>query len=204
MTGNRPLPEDKAAAETNEPADPFPHPQYRLYTGEYLGKVLGGNLPAWLLPTVVFLLSSVVSFSTGTSWGTMGIVMPLAVPLAVGTLGEAVTATEAAGDPVLLCTVGSVLAGSIFGDHCSPISDTTVLSSQASGCDHVAHVWTQMPYALLVAALSVVLGTLPASFGVSSWALLPLGVVLLAVVLLIAGRRVQEVQEPQENPSKSV
>jgi Na+/H+ antiporter NhaC len=134
----------------------------------------------------------------------MGIVMPLAVPLAVGTLGEAVTATEAAGDPVLLCTVGSVLAGSIFGDHCSPISDTTVLSSQASGCDHVAHVWTQMPYALLVAALSVVLGTLPASFGVSSWALLPLGVVLLAVVLLIAGRRVQEVQEPQENPSKSV
>jgi Na+/H+ antiporter NhaC len=178
------------------PGNPFPHPEYRLYTGEYLGELLAGNLPAWLLPTVVFLLSSTVSFSTGTSWGTMGIIMPLAIPLTVAALDTGGGVSPS--DPILICTVGSVLAGSIFGDHCSPISDTTVLSSQASGCDHMAHVWTQLPYALLVAGLSVVLGTLPASLGLPTWVLLPLGVLALIAVLLLAGKVVQE------NPSKPV
>ena len=91
--------------------------------------------------------------------------------------------------PLLTASVGSVLAGAIFGDHCSPISDTTVLSSQASGCNHVEHVRTQLPYALLVAAVSIVLGTLPTGFGISAWPLLATGLVALWILLRTLGRR---------------
>ena len=142
-----------------------------------------------LLPTVVFVISSVVAFSTGTSWGTMGIIMPIAIPTAfaalTATTGEAVDLNS----PIMLACVGSVLAGAIFGDHCSPISDTTVLSSQASGCHHLAHVWTQMPYALLVGGIAILCGTLPIGFGISVWWLLPAGMIVLVAALLVIGRR---------------
>ena len=92
-------------------------------------------------------------------------------------------------EPLLIATIGSVLAGAIFGDHCSPISDTTVLSAQASGCDTIAHVRTQLPYALAVGAVSILCGTLPVGFGASVWLLLPMGIVVLAVLLLVRGRR---------------
>ncbi|MEQ8787882.1 MAG: Na+/H+ antiporter NhaC family protein [Pirellulaceae bacterium] len=167
----------------------FPEAAHRMYTGEYMGTLLAGNLPAWVLPTVVFVLSSVVAFSTGTSWGTMGIIMPLAIPLVAGTLdtGGGVEAS----DPILLSSIGGVLAGAIFGDHCSPISDTTVLSSQASGCDHVAHVWTQMPYALTVGGLSIVCGTLPVGLGAPVWILLPVGTAALVLIVWVFGRGVE-------------
>jgi Na+/H+ antiporter NhaC len=90
---------------------------------------------------------------------------------------------------LMIASIGSVLAGAIFGDHCSPISDTTVLSSQASGCDHVSHVWTQFPYAMLVAIVAVTVGTIPVGFGLPVWPLLALGSVVLVVALLILGRR---------------
>ena len=144
-----------------------------------------------LLPTVVFVISSVVAFSTGTSWGTMGIIMPIAIPAAHAAMSAATSDPVDLNSPIMLGCVGSVLAGAIFGDHCSPISDTTVLSSQASGCDHLAHVWTQMPYAVLVGIVSIVCGTLPIGFGVSVWVLLPLGMLLLAVALQLIGRRVE-------------
>lgn len=83
-----------------------------------------------------------------------------------------------------------MLAGAIFGDHCSPISDTTVLSSNASGCSHLAHVWTQMPYALVVGAVSIVFGTLPIGFDVPWWICLPLGTVALVLIMLWFGRNV--------------
>ena len=89
----------------------------------------------------------------------------------------------------MIGSVGGVLAGAIFGDHCSPISDTTILSSQASGCDHVEHVRTQLPYALLVGAVSIVLGTLPVGFGVSPWLLLPTGTVMLIVAMFVLGKK---------------
>lgn len=189
-----------------ESTDPFEQRETRLYTGAYLSRIITGQGATsedstataagrlWLLPTIVFVLSSVVAFATGTSWGTMGIIMPMVIPL-FGALSLAAGPVEA-GDPVLLGTIGGVLAGAIFGDHCSPISDTTVLSSQSSGCDHVAHVWTQLPYALAVGGVSILCGTLPIGLGAPVWALLPLGVAAMVVVLLVFGRRPNEEDAP--------
>mgnify|MGYP002623553414 CR=1 FL=1 len=172
------------------PDESFSEQSYRLYTGEYLSASIGSELPAWLLPTLIFVLSAGVAFATGTSWGTMGIVMPMAIPLAVSVLQSGSVVVDP-GNPILLCTIGSVLAGAIFGDHCSPISDTTVLSSQASGCDHIAHVWTQLPYALVVGLITILFGTLPIGLGVNVWFLLPGGVVVMAIALLLLGKRVE-------------
>jgi Na+/H+ antiporter NhaC len=159
-----------------------------LNTGEFLGGLLMRTVGAEWMPTIVFLLSSFVAFATGTSWGTMGILMPLVVPVTYQILAQRGAVDP--HDPVLIASVGGVLAGAIFGDHCSPISDTTVLSSQASGCDHVAHVWTQLPYAVLVAFVSVSCGTLPVGFGASPWPMLLVGAGALVVLLLALGRRV--------------
>jgi Na+/H+ antiporter NhaC len=168
----------------------------RLYTGDFLaGKVHQmREQKGWItdhftsmMPTVVFLLAAVIAFSTGTSWGTMGIVLPMVIPLVYSQLNLDLGSVQAS-HPIFLGSIGGVLAGAIFGDHCSPISDTTVLSSQASGCDHAAHVRTQLPYALLVAFISVVCGTIPIGYGVSVWWLLPVGVILLLAILRIFGK----------------
>jgi Na+/H+ antiporter NhaC len=98
-------------------------------------------------------------------------------------------AAVAANDPILLSSIGGVLAGAVFGDHCSPISDTTVLSSQSSGCDHLEHVWTQMPYALLAGTISIAIGTIPIGFGVSVWVLLPIQIASLFVFMRLFGSR---------------
>jgi len=143
-----------------------------LGAAEYLVGTLGDSLPEGWLPALVFVLSATVSFSTGTSWGTMAIVMPLAIPLAVS-----VTGLQVGGGmpPVLVGTVGAVLAGAVFGDHCSPISDTTIVSSFSCECDVMAHVRTQLPYALAAGAIAVLLGYAPAGWGVPPIALLLLG-----------------------------
>ncbi|MEX0792156.1 MAG: Na+/H+ antiporter NhaC family protein [Pirellulaceae bacterium] len=133
-----------------------------LETGTYLAALVEASMPVWLLPTVTFALAGVIAFCTGTSWGTMGIVMPLAIPISVAAVGDP---TSEFGSAQLLAVVGGVLAGAIFGDHCSPISDTTILSSQACGCDHISHVRTQMPYALLGGAIAILCGTLPIGLG---------------------------------------
>jgi Na+/H+ antiporter NhaC len=159
-----------------------------LGAGEYLGSLLSAQIAPSLLPTLVFLIASVVAFSTGTSWGTMAILTPLVIQVAYQ-LVVSQGAGAGVNHPTFLAAVGSVLAGAIFGDHCSPISDTTILSSQASGCPHMAHVWTQLPYATVVAVVAIVAGTLPIGWGVNVWLLLPLGVLVLAAWLLIVGRR---------------
>lgn len=164
-----------------------------LGTGDYVGGLLEESVPLVLMPTLVFILASLVAFATGTSWGTMAILMPLVVPTVFKMLSAGSTAVSP-HDAILVGSVGSVLAGAIFGDHCSPISDTTVLSSQASGCNHVAHVWTQLPYALVCGIVAILSGTLPAGFGMSPWVALPLGVLMLLAVLLIFGRRVDACQ----------
>ncbi|MEX2357254.1 MAG: Na+/H+ antiporter NhaC family protein, partial [Pirellulaceae bacterium] len=133
-----------------------------LETDTYLAALVESNMPVWLLPTVTFVLAGVIAFCTGTSWGTMGIMMPLAIPITVAAVGDP---TSEFGSAQLLAVVGGVLAGAIFGDHCSPISDTTILSSQACGCDHISHVRTQMPYALLGGAIAILCGTLPIGLG---------------------------------------
>jgi Na+/H+ antiporter NhaC len=159
-----------------------------LGTANYLVALLGDAIPAGLLPTVVFVLAAVTAFATGTSWGTMGILMPLVVPLTWAILsGDG--GLDAASLPILYSTIASVLAGAAWGDHCSPISDTTIMSSIASGCDHIAHVRTQMPYALLVGAIAILSGTLPVGFGMPWWLSLLIGPAALWIALRILGRR---------------
>lgn len=153
----------------------------------YLVSLLGDRLPASWLPALVFLLASVISFSTGTSWGTMAIVMPLAIPLAVKVSGYQSGMTET---PILVGTVGAVLSGAVFGDHCSPISDTTLVSAFSSGCEVMAHVRTQLPYALTAAFIAMFLGYLPAGYGIGPWWLLGVGSLTCCLLVGYFGKKV--------------
>jgi Na+/H+ antiporter NhaC len=157
----------------------------------YLISILGDSLPAALVPAVVFVLAAITAFSTGTSWGTMGILLPLVLPLtwAVMTVNGV---ADASGMHIMYSAISCVLAGAVWGDHCSPISDTTVLSSIASGCDHIEHVRTQMPYALLVGFVAIGIGTIPAGYGVPPWVSLIVGGAILLSVLRFFGRRADE------------
>jgi len=114
-----------------------------LGTGTYVANLVGENIPTVFLAPLVFLVSAFIAFSVGSSWGTFAIMIPIAVPMAI-TLGLP--------PPLLL---GAAVSGAIFGDHASPISDTTVVASMASATDHIDHVRTQLPYALLAAAIAV-------------------------------------------------
>ncbi len=158
----------------------------------FLSSALSDRMPVQLLPVAVFIISAGISFATGTSWGTMGILFPLVVPLAVA-LGGGVDFAGGAHYTVLLGVISSVMAGSIFGDHCSPISDTTVLSSMASGCDHVDHVRTQLPYALLVAFVGMLVGDVPTAFGFPPWISLLVGAAVILLVVRLVGKKVVEV-----------
>src|SRR5690606_19523954 len=117
---------------------------------------------------LVFLVAAATSFATGTSWGTMAILFPVVVPLAVA-MGAGVGFDGGEHYTILLGAISSIMAGSIFGDHCSPISDTTVLSSMATSCDHIDHVRTQLPYAVLVAVVAMSVGDIATAFGLSTW-----------------------------------
>lgn len=128
-----------------------------LDTAGFLIRAVGGSIAATWIPGTVFVTAALVSFATGTSWGTMAILFPLVVPLA--------HQIAPGNETILLGTVSSVLAGSVWGDHCSPISDTTVLSSMAASCDHGDHVRTQLPYALFVGAVSLLCAELPVAAG---------------------------------------
>jgi Na+/H+ antiporter NhaC len=116
-----------------------------LKTGIYLASLASETIHPYFLAAIIFLLSSVISFSTGTSWGTFSIMIPIAVPMAVGM-----------DTNVVLC-IGAVMSGGIFGDHCSPISDTTIISSMAADCEVIEHVKTQLPYALISGSIAFLL-----------------------------------------------
>jgi Na+/H+ antiporter NhaC len=146
----------------------------QLGAAEYLAGLFGGVIaPAWI-PALVLVLAAAIAFSTGSSWGTMGILMPLALPL-VWTLGLELNLPAVALNTMVLTTVGAVLAGAVFGDHASPISDTTILSSLAAQCDHVEHVNTQLVYALVPLALSFVALLAVSLIGVPWWLVYVLG-----------------------------
>ncbi len=115
-----------------------------LGTAKYLASLMGNNISPAIIPLLVFLLSSLMAFATGTSWGTFSIMMPIALALG-GALGI---------PPALM--VGTVMSGGVFGDHASPISDTTIISSMAAGCHNMDHVNTQLPYALIAATFASV------------------------------------------------
>ena len=153
-----------------------------LGTAKYLVTLLSDTIPAFLLPSIIFILGAIISFATGTAYGTMGILMPLAIPL-----GYSVSSDMGY---VIVCT-SAVLTGAIFGDHCSPISDTTILSSMGAGCNHIEHVRTQMWYAIFVAIVTVVFGYIPAGFGVPVYIILPIAIVILIVLIRLIGKPVE-------------
>ncbi|MGB3160595.1 MAG: Na+/H+ antiporter NhaC family protein [Carnobacterium sp.] len=157
-----------------------------LGTAEFLVSLLSDSMPVFLLPTIIFILGAVTSFATGTSYGTMGILMPLAIPLA---------AALSTDPEFVIMTSGAVLTGAIFGDHCSPISDTTILSSMGSGVDHLDHVKTQLLYALVVGAISCLFGFIPVGLGVPVWIAMPVALLVTVGVVYFLGTRVDEVSE---------
>ncbi|MEX1258217.1 MAG: Na+/H+ antiporter NhaC family protein [Gemmatimonadota bacterium] len=160
-------------------------------TAPYLSQLLNERLPLALLPAIVFVTAAAISFATGTSWGTMAILLPVVIPLTVS-LGGGVDFDGGTHYSILLGAISSVLAGAIFGDHCSPISDTTVLSSMAAGCDHVDHVRTQLPYAVTVAAITVPLGDVATGYGLPNWVALAAGAFLLYALVRWLGTPVPE------------
>lgn len=161
-----------------------------LATGSFLVTTVGSSVSAHIFPAIVFGLAAVTAFSTGTSWGTMAILIPTIIPVAYQLDGATY------GISTMIC-LGAVLDGSIFGDHCSPISDTTIMSSASSSCDLMEHVKTQMPYAVLVAILAVLCGYIPATLGLPTWASV-LGASLLIIgIFRLFGRD----PEKEGNPS---
>jgi len=165
---------------------------HHLNTAGFFIELTSGYLSASWMPMLAFVLAGFVSFATGSSWSTMGILMPLFISLTYHLiLGSEEATFTLQIDPnhhLLLATIGAVLAGAIFGDHCSPISDTTIISSAAAGCDHLDHVSTQLPYALTVGIISLVFGYIPVGLGYSPVIMLPLGVLILYVIVQFYGR----------------
>jgi Na+/H+ antiporter NhaC len=152
-------------------------------TGSFLATMLSDVVSPLWFPIFVFVCGSVTSFATGTSWGTMAILIPTAIPVAFS------LDNGSYGLTTIIC-LGAVLDGAIFGDHCSPLSDTTILSSIASSCDPLHHVRTQLPYSLTVAGIALFCGYLPAALGVSSGIGIVGGTVLIILLFYgIAGFR---------------
>lgn len=114
-------------------------------TGKFLASLVEGKISGVFGPAIIFIIGAIMGFSTGTSWGTFAIMMPIGIQMAVSM------------DANIVLTIGAVVSGGIFGDHCSPLSDTTILSSMSAGTDLYSHFKTQTPYALLSGALSVIL-----------------------------------------------
>lgn len=165
-----------------------------LGTAAYLVSILQFAIPKFLLPSIIFILGSIIAFATGTAYGTMGILMPLAVPLAYAINPDV--------SFIVACTSG-VLTGAIFGDHCSPISDTTILSSTGAGCDHIEHVRTQIWYSLFVGTITIIFGYIPAGFGVSIWIILPVAITALVVITFMVSKKVT-VEDTENLSAKSI
>lgn len=160
-----------------------------MHTAEFISQaMLSFSLSPFLVPVITFILAALVSFSTGSSWGTMAILYPLILP-AAWLIGEQSGLEHGTTLALFYNVVSCVLAGSVLGDHCSPISDTTILSSLASGCNHIEHVRTQLPYAITAGIVSILAGTLPAAYGVSSWILFPSGILIILVMVILLGKK---------------
>ncbi len=161
-----------------------------MHTAEFVSHLLvQWSLSPVVVPVLTFLLAALIGFSTGTSWGTMAILYPLILPASWLLCQEQGMSADATM-PLFYNVVASVLAGSVMGDHCSPISDTTIMSSLASSCNHLQHVKTQMPYALTVGGVAVLLGVLPTALGLPLWAAFLMGFVVLWMVVRFVGKKV--------------
>ena len=159
-----------------------------LQTGRFLADILADAISPLVFPALVFVTASLTSFATGTSFGTMAILIPTAIPLAFRIDGDYGLIT--------MMSIGAILDGAIFGDHCSPISDTTIMSSIASSCDHLAHVRSQIPYSLTVAALALGAGYLPVAMGIPNWVGI-LGSAAFSAVLFLTLRARRSIPKAQ-------
>ncbi len=159
-----------------------------LGTARYLVGILEGRMSPVFIPPAVFLVGCVIAFSTGTSYGTMAIIMPIAVPLAYYLGGS-----ETGG--LFFATIGSTLTGAVFGDHCSPISDTTIMSSMATASDHLDHVKTQAPYAVVTAAVAIVVGFIPAGMGAPPLLSVAVGAAAIFAIVRYAGKPVEKIAD---------
>ncbi len=150
-------------------------------TGEFIsGFIASTNVPLQLLPFMVFVIAALMSFSMGTSWGTFGLLIPIVTMIC----------SSAAGSELLVPALGATLAGSVYGDHCSPISDTTILASTGAQCEHIRHVETQIPYATLTAVICAV-GYLIVGFTNMPWIGLGVGAALLIGAMLVLRKAVK-------------
>lgn len=160
-----------------------------MHTADFISNLLlDAAVSPYFLPSITFLMAALVSFSTGSSWGTMAILYPLILP--AGWLVAKSSGLDYDSSMAIFHNLAAaVLTGSVLGDHCSPISDTTILSSLASSCPHIEHVRTQLPYALTTGLIAIVIGSLPAAYGISSWILFPLGIIVIYFVISFLGKK---------------
>ncbi|RLD34880.1 MAG: Na+/H+ antiporter NhaC family protein [Bacteroidetes bacterium] len=162
-----------------------------MHTATFISNsMLEMSLSPYFVPAITFVLAALISFSTGSSWGTMAILYPLILP-ATWLITQDSGMEYDSSMHIFYNVVACVLTGSVLGDHCSPISDTTILSSLASSCNHIEHVRTQLPYALTVGIVAILAGTIPAAYGVSSFILFPAGLIVLFIVIIFLGRKVE-------------
>ena len=159
-----------------------------LGTADFLVSKLSGSVPAFLLPSIIFIFGAIISFSTGTAYGTMTILMPLAIPLSYAINSDM---------SYIIVSTSAVLTGAIFGDHCSPISDTTILSSMGAGCGHIEHVKTQMWYALFIGLLTIIFGYIPAGFGIPIYIVLPISILAVILCTYFIGKPVEDPKHPE-------
>lgn len=152
--------------------------------------VVGGGFPLALVPAIVFVLSALIAFATGTSWGTFAIMIPIVMPIAVGLSASKGLSDAGTLNATLIC-VSAVLGGAVFGDHASPISDTTILSSTGAGCPHLEHVATQFPYALTVAACAF-LGFVVGGFTLSAVAAWITSLICFALAMIFLPKIIKE------------
>jgi len=145
-----------------------------------VGALVAAEFPAWILPSAVFVIAGAIAFATGSSWGTMALVLPLALPAAVGL------------DANFSATLGGVLTGATLGDHISPISESVVMSSMSAAVDHMDHVLTQFPYAFVCCGIAIVFGFIPAGFGVPVWISLAAGAVASVLFVRFVGKKTDE------------
>lgn len=156
-------------------------------TAKFLVGITEGVLSPAIIPLITFLIGGVISFSTGTSYGTVAVLMPIVIPIVFN------VSTAEGIDPMMyiIPTIGAVFAGAIFGDHCSPISDTTIMSSMFSGADHIDHVKTQMPYAVL-AGLGAVIGYIGVAIGLHIAINILISILVVLMIFRILAKPIEE------------
>lgn len=152
------------------------------YIAGLVERIAENGMVMSLLPAFVFLIGAFLAFATGTSWGTFGLLIPIVVSVFHSDMSN----------ELMIISISACMAGSVCGDHCSPISDTTIMASAGAQCEHIRHVSTQLPYALTVAAVSFV-GYIIAGFAKTALVALPVGLILMVAVLLVIRNTQKEV-----------